>query len=71
MPLNMVETVNKIKKAGTTNVRTVPMPGQPVTGGMYQIEVKEGTAWSVIAEGLPQTTANDLIRQATNRVICG
>lgn len=71
MPVNMVETVNKIKKAGTTGVRAVPMSGQPATGGLYQIEIKEGVVWSAIAEGLPQTTATDLIRQATSRMICG
>lgn len=71
MSVNMVETVNKIKRAGDKNVRAVPMPGQPVTTGLYQIEVRDGSTWSVIAEGMPQTTATDLIRQATSRVICG
>ncbi len=71
MATNMVETVNKIKSVGANNVRTVPMPGQPVTGGLYQIEIMENSTWSAIAIGLPQTTANDLIRQAMNRTICG
>lgn len=71
MAMNMVETVNRIKKAGQTNVRSVPMAGQPVTGGLYQIEIKESAGWTVVAEGLPQTTAQDLIRQATSKVILG
>ena len=71
MAMSMVETVNRIKKAGDTNVRAVPMSGQPATGGLYQIEIKESTGWSVVAEGMPQSTAQDLIRQATNKMICG
>lgn len=71
MPLNMVETVNRIKKAGATNVRMTPMSGQSSIDGLYQIEIREGSTWSTIAEGLPQSTAGDLIKQATSRVILG
>ena len=71
MAVNLAETVNRIKKAGPTNVRAVPMPGQHIHEGKYQVEVNEGGMWVVVAESIPQSTANDLIRQSTNRVICG
>lgn len=71
MAISMVEAVERIKRAGSTNVRAVPMPGQSATGGMYKVEIMEGGGWVSVAEGLPQTTAQDLIRQAGNRTICG
>jgi hypothetical protein len=71
MAFNMTEAISRIKAVGANRVRAVPMPGQSI-GGLYQIEVSEAAGtWVAIVEGLAQATANDLIRQATNRVICG
>jgi len=71
MPVNVNEAVNRIKAAGTTNVRSVPMQGQNVHSGSYQIEIKENNIWVVIAECPNKKIADDIISQATNNVILG
>ena len=71
MAVNVNEAIEKIKKAGVQFVRTVPMPGQNVNTGDYQIEIKEGGAWSPVATGITKKIAEDIISQATNRVILG
>lgn len=70
-PVNINEAVQRIKRVGQDKVRAVPMPGQNVHSGMYQIEVLESGGWVAIAEGMAQSTAHDIIKQAANRVICG
>ena len=70
-PINLCETVQRIKKAGKTKVRAVPMTGQDFQSGQYAIEVCEGGQWTPIVEGLSSGTANSIINQALNRVICG
>lgn len=67
----MNETIQKIKKAGASAVRTVPMEGQSVKGEFYKIEVKDNDSWIVLVENIPHKTAMDLINQATNRVLLG
>ena len=69
--INLNEAVQKIKQVGGTNVRAVPMSGQSVQGGQFQIEVKEGGAWSPIVSGVSKKIAEDIINQAINRVILG
>ena len=69
--INLNETIQTIKRVGTNNVRTVPMPGQSVNGDQYQIEIMEGTCWRPIVTGVTKRTAEDLIAQATNKVILG
>lgn len=71
MALNISEAIVRIRKAGAKNVRTVPMEGQDVRSGNYCIEVKEGSLWVAIVEGLPKQTMDDIVAQATNRVILG
>ena len=71
MPINVNEAVERIKKAGTNNVRAVPMPGHHVLDGQHQIEVRENAAWAPILTGVSKRIAEDLISQAVNRVILG
>lgn len=71
MPVNVNEAVAKIKSVGSTNVRSVPMEGQNVHNGAYQIEIKENNNWVVIAECPNKKIADDIISQATNNVILG
>ena len=70
MVLNINEAIAKIKAVGPTNVRSVPMPGNTPTG-QYQVEVKEGVTWMPIITGLTKRMAEDVIAQATNRVLLG
>ena len=70
MAVNLNEAVNAIKRVGATNARVVPMPGQR-HDGQQQIEIREGNEWIVVASGLSTRMANDIIQQATNRVILG
>jgi len=68
--VNINEAVQRIKKAGESNVRAVPMAGG-VHSGLYSIEVHDGGGWVAITEGITLITANNIIRQATDRLICG
>ena len=69
--INLTEAVQKIKAVGTTNVRVVPMSGQPMIGGMHQIEIKEAGSWIPIVSGIPKMAAEDVVRQASSRVLFG
>lgn len=71
MAININEAIQKIKQVGASSVRTVPMAGEAVDGGQYQIEVQENGSWTAIVTGVKKTMAEDIIRQATNRVILG
>ena len=71
--MNLNETVQQIKKAGAQRVRCIPMPGQNVNTGFYAVQIKEAHTldWNTIVDGLPKSTAEDLIKQATSRLILG
>ena len=71
MPININEAVTQIKKVGSHNVRILPMPGQDINTGTHQIEIYEQNTWKVLLSGVPRTTAEDLVKQATNRMILG
>lgn len=71
MPINLSETMVRIKQAGASNVRAIPMSGQNAISGTYQIEIKDESGWVAIAEGLTKTLADQVIKEATNRLICG
>lgn len=68
---NLSEAVNQIKSAGAKNVRVVPMTGQPVNTGLYVIEVRQGSNWVGIVDGVTKAVAEGIVTQAVNRVICG
>jgi len=70
MVLNINEAIAKIKAVGATNVRSVPMPGN-TPSGQYQVEIKENAVWVPIVTGLNKRMAEDIITQATNRVLLG
>ena len=71
MPVNVNEAVQRIKAAGSSNVRAVPMEGQNVQTGRYQIEIMESGTWVSIAECPNKKIADDIISQAVNNVILG
>ena len=71
MPINQNEAIQKIKTVGPANVRVIPMPGQNIMTGNYQIEVQDGGNWSSIVVGIKKSMAEDIVSQATNRVILG
>lgn len=60
-----------IKKAGSKNVRVVPMAGQSVNEGMHNIEISSNGNWEVVASGVAKLIAEQIVSQALNRVICG
>lgn len=60
-----------IKKAGPQKVRILPMTGQAINEGDYQIEIKDDNNWSVIVSGVKKVVAEQLVGQALNRTICG
>lgn len=71
MAINVNEAIQKIKQVGKSSVRAVPMPNHDVQTGDYQIEIKEGSAWTPIVVGVNKKIAEDIISQATNKVILG
>ncbi|MCK9557561.1 MAG: hypothetical protein M0R50_05920 [Candidatus Cloacimonetes bacterium] len=71
MAINISEALTEMRKAGPRGIRTMPMPGQDINSGMYKIEIFRGVGqWECLLEGLPKSTAESLISQATSRVIC-
>jgi molybdenum cofactor biosynthesis enzyme MoaA len=68
--MNINEAVQKIKKAGITNVRVLPMDGQSFNG-LHKIEIRNGGAWGMVVEGLEKAMAEGIVRQAVNKVILG
>jgi hypothetical protein len=73
MPQDLNETIQKIKQAGIASVRVVPMAGQTIHG-QYQIEVKTNTGanpWTPIMTSLTKQMAEDIVQQATNKVLLG
>lgn len=70
MPANINEAIQKIKAVGPNSVRIVPMQGQPVDGD-HQVEIHENGSWTPVVIGIKRPMAEDIVRQATNRVLLG
>lgn len=70
-PININEAIQAVKAAGSRRVRTVPMDGQNIHDGLYQIEVADTSGWHAVATGMPKVTAESIINQATSRVLLG
>lgn len=68
--LNLNEATQQIKRAGAANVRVLPMPGQNVNTGDYQIEIND-SGWRPVVSGLKKDIAESIVEKALNRVICG
>jgi hypothetical protein len=71
MAINVNEATRKIKEVGSANVRAVPMAGQDVQIGSYQIEIRKNDIWEIVAECPNKKIAEDIISQAVNNVILG
>lgn len=71
MAIDINEAIQKIKAVGEQSVRTVPMAGESVNDGYYQIEINSKEGWQPIVTGVKQQMAEDIIRQATNRTLLG
>jgi len=69
MAINISEALAEMRKAGPRGIKTMPMPGQSINTGSYQIDIARDGQWITILEGLPRATAESLIAQALNRVI--
>jgi hypothetical protein len=69
--VDISEAIAKIKDAGSTKVRTVPMSGENALTGKYQIELNNNGTWVSIACGMSRKMCEDIISQALNRVILG
>lgn len=62
--------IEQIKKVGNSNCRVVYSPGK---NNERAIEIREGNEWKTIANGLTESMANDIIKQASsnNRLLLG
>lgn len=71
MSINVNDAVSAIKKAGIGNTRVIQMPNESLDG-LHQIEVQRTPGvWQPILVGIKKPMAEDIVRQATNRVILG
>lgn len=64
--VNLNEAVQKIKSVGSLNARVVSS-----ADGKAEIEVREGGNWTTLVSGITRKIAEDIMSQATNRVILG
>lgn len=60
------EAVQRIKQIGVENIRKVP-----TSNGRVDIQAKQGNGWVTILENVQASAADDIIRQASNRVMLG
>lgn len=63
---NLSETIQQIKKHGPQNAKIIPNEN-----GKYKIVISTPQGQVTIANNLNRNIAEDIIRQATNRVILG
>lgn len=70
MTANINEAVQKIRQVGGTNARVVPMDGHGLDG-LHYVEIRENGSWHAVVSGVTKKMAEDIISQATNRVILG
>lgn len=68
--LNLNEARIKIKSAGMNRVRVVPMDWNSMNGD-HQIEIRHDDGWHTVAYGMSKLTAESIVNQALNNVICG
>lgn len=68
--MNINEALQKIRKVGASNVRVLPMEGQSFNG-LHRIEIRDQGAWAMVIEGVEKCMAENLVRQAVNKVILG
>jgi hypothetical protein len=61
------EAVAKIRQVGITNVRISPISGDT----KHQIEIQENGSWIKILNPMEKNMAEDVLRQASNKVILG
>lgn len=67
MAQNISEAVHRIRVAGPDNVRRIP-GNDPQS---FTIQINENGQWVSVVKDVSQTVAEDVMRQATNRVILG
>ena len=60
------ETIEQIKKVGIDDVRVVPS-----TPGRSNIQIYKDGNWKTILENVNTMAVDDILRQATNKVILG
>jgi hypothetical protein len=71
MTANINEAILKIKQVGRGNTRIVPMTGESTLDGKQQIEICESGNWRPVVAGVTRKMAEDIIGQASNKVILG
>ena len=61
------DTIQQIREAGTNNARITNMAGTQ----NVKIEINKNGQWVTIMRDLKQSIAEDILRQANNRLILG
>lgn len=65
--MTIKEAVERMKKAGESKTRLVPITGT----NQVNIQVDMGQGWATIMKGVERPMAEDILRQAKDRVILG
>lgn len=68
---DMSEAIARVRSAGASKVRSVPMAGSHAIDGKYQVEVLAEGQWSPVLGGISKATADSIIAQAINNVLLG
>jgi hypothetical protein len=71
MTVNINDAIQKIKQVGASKTRIVPMEGQNALEGHQRIEILLDGKWESVVSGLNRKMAEELVAQASNRVILG
>ena len=65
------QIINQLKAAGIKNIRIIPMEGQSVLDGNQRIEILKDGQWVAVVSNISKKIAEDMVKQAGNRVILG
>jgi hypothetical protein len=60
------EAVKKVREVGASNARIVPTQGRK-----FKVEILSNGSWVTVLRDLEHPIAEDVIRQATNKVLLG
>ncbi len=64
--MNLQEAITEVRSSGVQNTRITPIAGTKKS----KIEVNKNGQWTEVLQ-IDSILAEDVIKQATNRVICG
>jgi len=65
--MSLKETIERVKSVGIDKARIVPAD----KSGKFVLEIEENKQWVKVTKPMSRTMTEDVLRQATNKVILG